>query len=263
MIRVGLIGFGAIGHAVWSAIREGRAGNAVCPAILVRTAREERGVPLSADPEAFFAGRLDVVLECAGHAAVAEHGERALRTGADLIVTAVGALVDDDLRKRLEDAARAVGRRLIVPSAGIGGLDMLGAAAVGGLERVRVTIRKDPASWTGTSAEALCDLDALSEPMVLYEGPVREGARLYPSNVNISAAAALTGIGLDRTELRIVADPAIETHVVELEAEGSFGRFRFTEDVLPSEENRKTGRIVALALTKTLRQLSSPVVYGL
>jgi aspartate dehydrogenase len=123
-------------------------------------------------------------------------------------------------------------------------------------------VRKDPASWKGTAAEAVCDLDRLSAPVVLYEGPVREGARRYPANVNISAAAALAGIGPDRTELRIVADPGIATHVVELEAEGAFGRFAFTEDVLPSEENRKTGRIVAMALTRTLRQLSSPIVIG-
>jgi aspartate dehydrogenase len=261
-MRVGLIGFGAIGRALWAAIAEGRAGDAACPSVLVRTAREEEGVPLTADPDAFLAGRFDAVVECAGHAAVRAHGERVLATGADLIVTAVGALVDDALRGRLEASARASGRRLIVPSAGIGALDMLGAAALGGLARVRVTVRKDPESWKGTAAEEACDLDALAGAVVLYEGPVREGARRYPANVNISAAAALTGLGPDRTELRIIADPGIETHVVELEAEGAFGSFRFVEDVLPSDENRKTGRIVAMALTKTLRQLSSPVVYG-
>lgn len=262
MIRVGIIGFGAIGRPLWEAIAAGRAGDAVCPAVLVTRARSEGGAPLTDDPDAFFAERLDAVVECAGHGAVRAHGERALREGADLIVTAIGALTDDALHARLVDAATESGRRLILPSAGIGALDMLGAAAVGGLTRVRVTVRKDPASWIGTEAEGLVDLSALTEPAVLYEGPVRDGARRYPGNVNISAAAALTGIGLDRTELRIVADPTIETHVVELEAEGAFGRFRFMEDVLPSEENRKTGRIVGMALVKTVRQLSSPVVCG-
>ena len=261
-LRVGLIGFGAIGSALWAAIAEGRAGDAVCPAVLVRTGRSRPGVPLTADADGFFGERLDAVVECAGHAAVRQHGERALAAGADLVVTAVGALVDDALRARLEAAARAAGRRLVIPSAGIGALDMLGAAAVGGLDRVRVTVRKDPASWKGTAAEAVCDLDALAGPVVLYQGPVREGARRYPSNVNISAAAALAGIGMDRTELCIVADPGIATHVVELEAEGAFGSFRFVEDVLPSDENRKTGRIVAMALTRTVRQLSAPVVVG-
>ena len=58
-------------------------------------------------------------------------------------------------------------------------------------------------------------------------------------NVNISAAVALAGIGLDRTQLLIVADPTIDTHVVEVEAAGAFGRYTFAEDVAISE-HRKT-----------------------
>ena len=40
----------------------------------------------------------------------------------------------------------------------------------------------------------------------------------------------------------IVADPTITTHVVEVEAVGNFGRFRFMEDVAVSAENRKVMR---------------------
>ena len=89
---------------------------------------------------------------------------------------------------------------------------------------------------------------------------VREGARLYPQNVNISAAAALAGIGLDRTRVVIVADPTLTTHIVELEATGTFGRFTFMEDVTVSEENRKTGKLVAMAMVKSVRQLASTLV---
>jgi aspartate dehydrogenase len=125
-----------------------------------------------------------------------------------------------------------------------------------------MTVRKDPSAWYGTEAEGLCDLASLAEPLVLYRGPVREGARRYPQNVNISAAVALAGIGLDRTEITIVADPTIRRHLIEIEAEGAFGRFSFTEDVQPTEENPKTGRLVAMAVIKTIRQLASPVVIG-
>jgi aspartate dehydrogenase len=91
---------------------------------------------------------------------------------------------------------------------------------------------------------------------------VREGAARYPQNVNISAAVALAGLGLDRTELTIVADPTIQSHVIEIVAEGAFGSFRFCEDVLPTVENPKTGRLVAMAVIKTIRQLAAPVVIG-
>ncbi len=261
-VRVGIIGFGAIGRALYRAIAEGRAGDAVCPAVLVRSGRTEAGVPLTAEPERFFGAPLDAVFECAGHEALRAHGATALRRGADLYVTSVGALSDAALHDRLIGTAQEAGRRLVIPSAGIGALDILGAAAVGGLDRVTVTVRKDPDSWRGTPAEAAHDLGCLPGPVTLFRGPVREGARLYPANVNVSAAAALAGMGLDATELHIVADPGIATHVVEIEASGAFGRFRFVEEVLPSEENRKTGRIVAMALIRTVRQLSAPVVFG-
>jgi aspartate dehydrogenase len=131
---------------------------------------------------------------------------------------------------------------------------------VGGLDSVTVTVRKDPSAWKGTVAESLVDLDALREPHIVFDGPVREGAKLYPQNVNISAAAAIAGIGLDRTRVVIVADPTIATHIVELEAEGAFGRFTFREDVAVSEENRKTGKLVAMAMIKSVRQLASTLV---
>jgi aspartate dehydrogenase len=141
-------------------------------------------------------------------------------------------------------------------------LDILSAAAVGGLERVAMTVRKDPSAWYGTAAERLCDLVSLAAPFVVYEGPVREGARRYPQNVNIAAAVALAGIGLDRTQLTIVADPTIHTHVIEIEAKGRFGSFRFVEDVEPTVDNPKTGKLVAMAVIKTVRQLAAPVVIG-
>jgi aspartate dehydrogenase len=217
---------------------------------------------LTSELSSFFGRRPEVVLECAGHEAVRAHGACCLESGADLVLTSIGALVDDGLRIRLEAAAETNGRRLIIASAGIGALDILAGAATGGLDRVAMTMRKDPSAWYGTEAEQLCDLATLAAPVTLFEGSVREGAARYPQNVNISAAIALAGIGLDRTQLTIIADPAIRRHVVEIEAEGAFGRFSFSEEVEPTEDNPKTGRLVAMAVIKTLRQLASPVVIG-
>lgn len=261
-MRLGLIGCGAIGSAVVQAAQQGRLAAGVdLAAVLVRRPRSDRAPLITHDPEVFFDRDLEVVLECAGHQAVRDHGVRSL-AGADLVLTSIGALVDDALRAGLEQAAVRAGRRLTIASAGIGALDILGAAAVGGLTRVEMTVRKDPSAWWGTEAEGLCDLARLHEPLVIYQGSVREGAARYPQNVNISAAVALAGIGLDRTELTIVADPTIRSHVIEIAAEGAFGSFRFVEDVLPTAENPKTGKLVAMAVIKTIRQLAAPVVVG-
>jgi predicted dinucleotide-utilizing enzyme len=59
-----------------------------------------------------------------------------------------------------------------------------------------------------------------------------------------------------------VRHATIQSHVIEIVAEGAFGSFRFCEDVLPSADNPKTGRLVAMAVIKTIRQLAAPVVIG-
>ena len=260
-MNIGIIGYGAIGRDLYQAIAAGQAGAAQCPAVLVRQARQGGEAPLTTSPNEFFSNPLDTVIECAGHQAVRKLGERAL-SQADLLITSVGALTDDALLRTLRNTARTFGHKIILPSAGIGALDMLSAAAVGGLDKVSITVRKNIEAWYGTPAEQLVDLGALQQAMTVYEGPVREGAKLYPGNVNISAAVALAGIGLDKTQLRIIADPAIQTHIIEVEAAGEFGRFKFIEDVLPSEENPKTGKIVAMALIKTVCQMASEWVVG-
>jgi aspartate dehydrogenase len=231
-VRLGLIGYGAIGKHIEAAGLE----NIEQVSVLVKRPRPSGR--LTHDPERFFAHRFDAVAECAGHDAVRTHGQRVLEGGADLLVTSVGAFTDDALFDHLLAAAKASGRRLILPSAGIGALDILSSAAVGGLDSVTVTVRKDPSAWKGTVAEEICELDSLIAPFVVFDGPVRDGARLFPQNVYISAAAAIAGLGLDLTRVVIVADPGLTTHVVELEATGAFGSFTFREDVAISEENR-------------------------
>lgn len=257
-----MIGLGAIGAEVLGRARAGGLGlGQELVAVLVRRPRPEEPLATT-ELAAFLAARPEVVLEVAGHVALAEHGTACLEAGCDLLVTSAGALAEDGLREQLVAAAAAAGRRLVVLSAGIGALDILAAAAVGGLERVRVTVRKDPGAWRGTPGERLVELAGLREPVTLYDGPVREGARLYPQNVNIAAAAALAGAGLDRTELRIVADPQIVDHVVEIEVDGVFGSFRFAEAIRPTTANPKTGVLVAMAVVRSLRQLVSPLVVG-
>ncbi len=263
-LRLGLIGAGAIGAHVVDFVARELSGRVEIPAVLVRSPRpaSDSGPRYLTDPAAFLDIGFDVVLEGAGHRAVQDHVVPLLERGTRVIVTSIGAFTDDALYERCRQAAETGGTSLTLASAGIGALDILSGAAVGGLDAVEMTVRKDPSAWYGTAAEGLYDLAAMTEPTVIFDGTAREGAATYPQNVNISAAVALAGIGLDRTRLVIVADPTIDTHVITVEARGAFGSFSFTEDVAVAEENRKTGKIVAMAVTKTVKQLASAVRIG-
>ena len=45
-------------------------------------------------------------------------------------------------------------------------VDWMGAAALAGCDSVSVTQTKPPKAWLGTPGEQVCDLMALTEPMV-------------------------------------------------------------------------------------------------
>jgi len=263
-LRVGLIGFGAIGQGVAEMARAGKAGETHIDAVLVRgdgkvsrAAANQYGVSVYTDASAFLGRNLDVVVEAARAAAVRQHGEAVLAAGCDLVVASVGALSDAELLERLGAAARASGGRVLIPSGAIAALDAISAAALEDIDEVVHTTRKPPAAF---SAEQLGP-EPLDGPRLLYDGPARDGVRRFPENVNVAAAVSLAGIGLDRTLLRIFADPSVTRNTHCVEVRGYFGRLELRIENLPTA-NPKTGRLVALSIAKALRNLSASVIVG-
>jgi aspartate dehydrogenase len=79
--------------------------------------------------------------------------------------------------------------------------------------------------------------------------------------VNVAAALSLAGIGPDRTQLEIWADPTVtrNTHTITVEAEAA--RFTMTIEGVPSA-NPRTGRLVAPSTVAALRALVSELKVG-
>ena len=73
---------------------------------------------------------------------------------------------------------------------------------------------------------------------------------------------SLAGIGFDRTELRVVADPSIERNRHEVVVEGAFGRLEIRIENVPTEENPRTGRIVAMSVVRALLDRRAEIVIG-
>jgi aspartate dehydrogenase len=266
-LRVGLIGFGAIGRRLAEAIGAGEAGRCELAAVLVR--RPER-VPsdvaerlrclVTGDAGDFLATQFDLVVEVAGHDALKAYAEDALRQGKDLLLISVGALADQHFEQRLHRAAHDFGRRVYLATGAIAGLDAISAGAIGGLASVTHTVRKPPAGLL--PPEEIEAATAAGTPRVLYEGPAREAAIRFPENVNVAAAISLAGLGLDKTTVRVIADPTVVRNTHEIEACGEFGELRITLQNIPTE-NPKTGRLTAMSMVKALRNLTAEVVVGL
>lgn len=259
-MRVSLIGLGAIGTAVARLAEAEPDGAIEMVAALVRDPGRERRRPIPrvvTTLDALLDGRPDVVVEVAGHEALASYGPAVLRAGVDLLIVSVGALAAPGVLDGLLAAAGSSGARVTVATGAIGGLDALAAAAVGGLTRVTHTTRK-PARTLLSAADAA----RLREPREVFRGTAREAALAYPENLNVTAAVALSGLGLDRTEVRLVADPSATRNEHEVTAEGAFGWLRFTISNVPTDENPRTGRIVAMSVINALRRRRSSLVIG-
>ena len=254
-LRVGLLGGGAIGQAVLGFARDYPAELTVDGVLCRRDLPD--GVARVATLDELLALEPDVVVEAAGHAALRAHGAAVLASGRELVIVSVGALADPQLERELGEAARAGGGRLVVASGAIGALDALAAAAVGGLERVRHTTRKPPRSLLPPDEAA-----ALRVPRELFSGSAREAAVLFPESVNVAAAVSLAGLGFDRTEVRVIADPAVERNVHLVEAEGAFGRFQFEIHNVPSAANPRSARLAAMSIVQTLRRRGAWLVVG-
>jgi len=267
--RFAVIGFGAIGQSIVAAVAQAPVpGHRLC-ALLVRPhqlaqarASAPPGVLVTADAAALLATAPDVVVEAAGHGAVAAHGAAVLGQGRVLLLLSVGALADAALHATLLAAAQQGGSRLVLPVGAIAGLDGLLALRQAGLRRVRYTSTKPPRAWLGTPADGPFDLLALQAPTVLFSGSARDAARLYPRNANLAAAVALAGLGFEQTQVELVADPAASGNSGQIDAEGPASRLQVLVAGASAAGNPKTSGIVAHSVLACLANQASPIGFG-
>jgi aspartate dehydrogenase len=270
-MKVALLGGGTIARLVLEQAAAGNLPGVEIVALVGRRAASrgaalarEFSLPYLLGREALIARRPDAVLEAASHEAVREHLVALLEAGITVVVLSAGALADAPLQAAAEAAAAAGGARLLVPSGGIGGLDALNAACLAGVDEVTIQVAKPPAAWKGIAyVERLgLQLDSLDAPRVLFDGPAREGVPHFPQNVNIAAVLALAGVGLDRTRLRVVADPALKLNTHTIRVAGRAGRFTVVLENVPTPDNPKTSWLACCSAVDALRALTSPARYG-
>ena len=265
-ITVGIGGLGAVGLKVACALAAGIPGLALAAV----SARDRQNavakmegfaakVPVVA-PEA-LAEMAEVVIECLPPELFPIVARPAVEAGRVLIPLSVTAFLD---HLDLVELARTTGARILIPTGALLGLDAIRAAAEGTVHSVVMITRKPPAGLRNAKhvVETGLDLDHLDGPLRLYAGSVREAARLFPANVNVSVALALAGIGLDRTRYEVWADPALtrNTHTIKVDSDAS--RFEMTIEGIPTAENPATGRLTPLSVIATLRGLVSPLKVG-
>lgn len=260
-LRLAVVGFGAIGQALAQELAGDDRVRLAQVIVSPRSLAAAQAACAAIAPEVRVASALDcgpgqrpdLVVECAGHTAVLAHLVPALQAGIPCAMASVGALHDADLLARLEAAAHEGGTRLQLVAGAIGGIDALAAARFGGLDEVTYVGRKPPLSWAGTPAELVFDLARLAVPQVVFRGSAREAARQFPKNANVAATVSLAGLGLDRTQVELVADPGVVRNVHTVIARGAFGRLELQMENLPLAANPKTSALTVYSLVRAVR----------
>lgn len=208
--KIGIIGAGKIGVAIHDTLTE-LTGVELVYMLAGRTRPE--GVPeeiILTDISEALAQEVDLVIEAAVPEVIYAHGA-AILGKSDLCAFSCTALSNPETEHAVRAACEEAGTRFFVPHGAVIALDGL----VDGrdvIEKVTITtIKSGPSLGLPEGAEG-----------PLFKGSAREACLKFPRNVNIHAAVALAGIGFDRTESCVVAEPGKTKmeHMIHVEGQG-------------------------------------------
>ena len=265
-LKVGVAGLGAVGMPVARWLDSGVEGLTLSGVSAGNKDRARKRVSdFGTPPPVLDLNELvaasDVIVEGLPPVLFADIAEPVVANGKTLIVLTLTALLH---RLDLVDEAQKTGAKLIAATGALVGFDAVRAAAKGEIYSVVMKTRKPPAGLKSAPFvhEQGIDLDSLEEPMCLYKGSVREAAQKFPANVNVAVALSLAGIGPDRTEYEVWADPALErnTHSISVDADST--RFDMSIAGVPTVETPGTGKLTPLSVMALLERLVAPFTVG-
>lgn len=258
-MKIGLIGAGAIADFLLKEINEKQDRNMQVQSVLVRDKEKYQqleskfGVKLFTELSAFLDSDIDIVVEAANIEAVKFLLPTVIKKK-DTVLISIGALADEALLRDLNTLVQEYKHNIHLPSGAIGGLDLLqNAHALGTVTNVTLTTRK-PAS-------SLLE-EVIKEERVIFEGKASDAIERFPKNMNVSIVLSLAGIGIERTKVRLIADPYINKNIHSIEVQGDFGEATITISNNPLPENPKTSYLAAMSILGTLKRLNTNLKIG-
>jgi aspartate dehydrogenase len=263
---IGLMGCGTIGTHLAMAVDSGRVANASVTGlfdIVDANARDLKTRLKSTPPvydnfDRFVDSTADIVIESASQQAVKNFAKRIIESGKDLMVMSVGALADTQfLAELLELTPIKDGQsKIYVPSGAIAGIDAIRSVRHIA-DSISITTKKNPKALAGAPffTTRNVSLDNITKVTEIYEGSAVEAVKLFPANVNVAAVLSLAGIGVEKTMVRILADPEATTNQHEIVATGSFGEIKISVNNVTAPGNPKTSFLAVLSAIECLRSI--------
>lgn len=261
--RVAFVGWGAIARRAAGLLGE-RNGEIDIVGVATRSSRlsesdKPDGATLLNSPDMLRDLAADIVVEAASREAVKEWGTASLQHAKAFVVCSTSAFAESAFLSQLVDEAQRSGSRIMLPSGALAGIDALAAAGRIMLEHVSHRIIKPPEHWRGTPAERIIDFSKIATASEFFVGTAREAATHFSANANSAVISALAGLGLDRTEVRLVADPSVRQNCHEIRVRGEFGSLTVCVENRPLPHNPKSSELTALSLVRLIEGLHRPL----
>lgn len=267
-MRVALAGFGTVGRELARRLTAGAIPEARLTAISARDLDKARAASAELEPRPLVVPvpelpeHADVVVECATGDALPAIAGATLRAGKVLVPVSVGGIA---AHPEVLDLAGRYGGRIKVATGALPGLDAIRAAAEGEIRRLALTSRIRPDSLAREAYVIERGFDftkPLTAPVEVFRGSAREAALAFPKHFNVAVTLSLAGIGLDRTEVTVFADPDIPGAIHQVEVEADDIGLSLISRNRPSATNPRTSRAVAPSIMAALRAMVAPVQVG-
>jgi len=265
--RVGIIGYGSIGKEIIAATSRNEIPNARIVALFDKESTvfnkvdyDNGELNLFSDFDEFYNSdiysNIDIIIECASKGAIKEYGKKIIDSKKDLIVLSVGAFSDEKYLIELQNLSNLNNTKILIPSGAIAGLDSIRSVKKY-LNILTIVTTKNPKSLIGAPyfKTSKIRIDEILKETVLFEGNAVDAIELFPANVNVAVSVALAGIGLVKTQVKIVADPTLSVNKHEIVGEGTFGKIQIVVQNIPSPSNPRTSYLASLSAIECLRGL--------
>lgn len=267
-MKVGLIGCGAIGSMVAKSIDDEIPELDL--AFLVDKERKKaihlteqlRRNPGITDSIEHLVKNVDLVVEAASAGVV----EKVLRLVMDkqknAVIMSIGGLLGClDLLEKIKKEKKC---KIFLPSGAIAGLDGLNAAREREIQSVLLTTSKPLQAFENEPyiKKSGIELNEIDKPTIVFEGSCREAVKAFPRNINVSATLSLAGLGVDKTKVRIIADPHLLKNTHRISLRGEFGEMEIEIRNVPSPDNPKTSYLATLSAIATLKKIVASVKIG-
>ncbi len=201
--------------------------------------------------EELLALKPEYLVEAANPAAMKAMAVRTLENGTSIITLSIGALADDDFREEALMAARDNSSRIYIASGATGGFDVLRTATLmGGAqagfynEKGVRALRRSP----------FYTPEMETKRKEIFSGTAREAIATFPTGLNVSVAASLASVGVEKMHVTMASSPEFVGDVQRVE-------IRNEQVHAVVEVYSATPQIAGWSVVATLQNIVSPIVF--